>query len=44
MWEKHRIVVPIFEWNGITVVRVSIQAYNTPQDVDTLIDAINSYR
>ncbi len=42
MWDKHRIVVPIFEWNGITVVRVSIQAYSTPKDVDSLINAIGS--
>ena len=40
MWDKYRIIVPIFEWNGITVVRVSIQAYSTPKDVERLVSVI----
>lgn len=40
LWEKHKIIVPILEWNGHTFVRISIQAYNGPKDVDHLIDAL----
>jgi len=39
-WEKYKIIVPIFEWNGHTFVRVSVQGYNTPEDIDRLVDAI----
>lgn len=42
MWEEFQIVVPIFEWNGQTLVRISIQAYNTPTHVDRLVDALAS--
>ncbi|MCL4860918.1 MAG: aminotransferase class V-fold PLP-dependent enzyme [Caldilineaceae bacterium] len=40
LWDRYRIIAPIFEWNGIPLVRVSIQAYNTPRDVDRLVDAL----
>ncbi len=40
LWETHRIEVPIVEWEGQRFVRVSIQAYNSPRDVDRLIEAL----
>jgi len=40
LWEKHRIVVPVFEWNGQTLIRFSIQAYNGPDDIHRLIVAL----
>jgi isopenicillin-N epimerase len=40
LWEAHRIVVPVFERNGQTLIRVSIQAYNTPDDVERLLSAL----
>ncbi len=40
MWDKYQIVVPILEWNGKTLIRISIQAYNTPQDVERLLFAL----
>lgn len=40
LWEKYQIVAPVGEWNGLTRIRVSIQAYNTPQDVERLVDAL----
>lgn len=42
LWEEYRIVAPIFEWNGITLLRISIQAYNTPEDIDRLITALKA--
>jgi len=40
IWDKYQIIVPILEWNGHTLVRTSIQAYNTPDDVNRLVDAL----
>ena len=44
MWDDHRIEVPVYSWQDkYPLVRVSVQAYNTPEDMDRLIDAIASY-
>jgi len=32
--------VPIVEWQAKPYIRVSIQAYNTPEDVDHLAQAL----
>lgn len=40
LYEEHRIEVPVYEWNGRTILRVSIQGYNTHRDVDILIEAL----
>jgi isopenicillin-N epimerase len=42
LWEEYRIVVPIFEWKGQTLIRVSIQAYNSSTDVAHLLEALSS--
>lgn len=36
LWEEHGVEVPITDWQGQRIVRVSIQAYNSPADVDRL--------
>ncbi len=40
LWERYRVEVPIVEWNKRFFVRISIQAYNTPHDVDRLLDGL----
>ncbi|HEY7357333.1 MAG TPA: aminotransferase, partial [Ktedonobacterales bacterium] len=40
LWEEYQIEVPITEWHDRLFVRVSIQAYNAPNDVDRLVDAL----
>jgi isopenicillin-N epimerase len=40
LWDKYQIVVPVLEWNGQTLIRISIQAYNTPQDIDRLLSVL----
>jgi len=40
LWETYQIEVPIVEWQERFFVRVSIQAYNSPRDVDRLVDAL----
>jgi isopenicillin-N epimerase len=40
LWDSYQVEVPIVDWQGRFFVRVSIQAYNTPRDVDRLVDAL----
>jgi isopenicillin-N epimerase len=40
LYDDFRIEVPIIDWNGQQFVRVSIQAYNTREDVDKLVEAL----
>jgi isopenicillin-N epimerase len=42
LWDKYQIVVPVYEWNGKTLIRISIQAYNRPEDVDRLVAALTA--
>jgi isopenicillin-N epimerase len=37
---EFRIEVPIMQWNGEKLLRLSIQAYNTAADADRLLDAL----
>jgi len=40
LWDEYAVEVPIVAWGKHSFVRVSIQAYNTPADVDQLVDAL----
>jgi isopenicillin-N epimerase len=40
LFDEFKIEVPIFAWNGRALLRVSIQVYNTPDDIDRLVDAV----
>jgi isopenicillin-N epimerase len=40
LYDQFRIEVPLIEWNGSHFVRISVQAYNTPEDIDALVDAL----
>ena len=40
LWNEHRIEVPIIEWNGQRLLRVSCHLYTTPSEIDRLIDAL----
>lgn len=42
LYDEYRIEVPVIEWNGMHLIRVSMQAYNTQRDVDALLDALQS--
>ena len=43
LYEKHRIEVPLIEWNGKKLIRISIQGYNSREDVDTLMTALGDW-
>jgi isopenicillin-N epimerase len=40
LYNDFRIEIPIINWNGLKLIRVSIQGYNTHRDVETLIRAL----
>jgi isopenicillin-N epimerase len=40
LWDEYQVEVPLHAWNGQRFIRVSIQAYNSPRDVDRLLDAL----
>ncbi|HET7377513.1 MAG TPA: hypothetical protein VFK30_12450, partial [Anaerolineae bacterium] len=40
LYDEFRVEVPIVMWQGNPYIRVSIQAYNTGEDVDRLIEAL----
>ena len=40
--DEYRIEVPVVAWNEYLFLRISIQAYNRREHVETLIDALNT--
>jgi isopenicillin-N epimerase len=40
LFEEHRVEVPVFEWEGRTLLRVSIGPYNDEDDVERLATAL----
>jgi isopenicillin-N epimerase len=42
LWDDYRIEVPLVKWNGRELMRISIQAYNAPSDVQRLEDALRN--
>ena len=40
LYDDYRIEVPLVEWNGGKLIRVSVQGYNRQEDIDHLIEAL----
>jgi isopenicillin-N epimerase len=40
LWDEFRVEVPVMQWNGRKLLRLSVQAYNTEADADRLIEAL----
>ena len=40
LWETYRIEIPLVNWHGQHFVRISVQAYTTQKDLDTLVEAL----
>jgi len=41
LYDEFAVEIPIITWNGYTLVRISIQGYNTRGDVDALVEALS---
>lgn len=39
-YAEHRIEVPCYAWQGDHYMRISVQAYNTPEELSQLVDAV----
>ncbi len=42
LYQEYQIEVPLIEWNGHPLIRVSIQGYNTSRDTHRLIEALEA--
>jgi selenocysteine lyase/cysteine desulfurase len=38
--EDHRVDVPVYDWEGTALLRVSIGPYNDEVDLERLVDAV----
>lgn len=42
LYDEYRVEVPLISWNGHQFIRVSVQAYNTPADIEVLLTALDA--
>jgi isopenicillin-N epimerase len=42
LYDEHRVEVPVYEWEGMTLMRVSIGPYNDESDVERLAAAVRA--
>lgn len=40
LYDLYRIEIPCMRWNNMPLIRVSIQGYNSPGDIEHLIQAL----
>lgn len=40
LWETYRIEIPHILWNDQPFFRISVQAYNTPEDIEAFMEAL----
>ena len=41
LYDEHHVEVPLIDWNGNKLIRVSVQGYNTRRDIDELCRALS---
>lgn len=42
LWAEHQVEVPLVVWNGRPLLRISVQAYNGPEDIDRLVAGLRA--
>lgn len=42
LYERYRIEVPCIQWHGRSFIRISVQGYNTREDIDALLSALEA--
>jgi isopenicillin-N epimerase len=43
LYNEHRVEVPMIEWNGQKFIRISVQGYNTEEDLTALHNGLKDY-
>jgi isopenicillin-N epimerase len=41
LYDDYKIEIPLMDWNGNKLIRISVQGYNTKRDVDKLVNALS---
>jgi isopenicillin-N epimerase len=41
--DQHNIEIPVFDWQDHTIVRLSVQGYNTQKDMNVLVNALEQH-
>jgi isopenicillin-N epimerase len=44
LFQEHLVEIPTFPWNGRQTIRISVQGYNTWEDVERLLEGIRAIR
>jgi isopenicillin-N epimerase len=44
LYQEHRIEIPIIPWHDRWLIRPSVQGYNSQEDLDLLLNALEEYR
>jgi isopenicillin-N epimerase len=42
LYEEHRVEVPVYEWESLSLLRVSIGPYNDEADLERLVEAVRA--
>ncbi|MBI5825728.1 MAG: aminotransferase class V-fold PLP-dependent enzyme [Chloroflexi bacterium] len=40
LYDAHRIEIPLIDWHGVKLIRLSVQGYNSRRDMNTLLNAL----
>ena len=40
LYNEYRIEIPCLDWGDQKLIRISVQAYNNPEDIDVFLDAL----
>jgi isopenicillin-N epimerase len=40
LYDEHRVELPVYEWEGVTLARVSVGPYTDEEDIERLVDAL----
>jgi len=40
LYDEYKIEIPLIQWQDRQFIRISVQGYNTREDTDALVDAL----